>query len=261
MQLAFLLLAGILALLLPETRAAQPTLPLRALMVCGGCCHDYSKQKVLLSQGISSRAHVEFTIIEEGNDRTNRISIYEKPNWWKGYDVVVHSECFGMVNDDAFIENIAAAHRAGVPAVMLHCSTHSYRAGKTDAWRSTLGITSFSHEKSRDLKIQNLKPEHPVMKDFPLEWLDAKDELYKNEKVWTHVIPLAKSWGEETQKDHTCIWLNQVGTARVFATTLGHGNETVQSDVYLDLVTRGLLWACDQLDPNGSPKPGYKPVR
>jgi hypothetical protein len=27
--------------------------------------------------------------------------------------------------------------------------------------------------------------------------------------------------------------------------------------VYLDLVTRGLLWACDKLDKDGKPKAGY----
>jgi hypothetical protein len=31
--------------------------------------------------------------------------------------------------------------------------------------------------------------------------------------------------------------------------------------VYLDLVARGLLWACDKLDENGQPKPGYGPVK
>ena len=31
----------------------------------------------------------------------------------------------------------------------------------------------------------------------------------------------------------------------------------VSDPVYLDLVTRGLLWVCDQLDANGKPKPGY----
>ncbi len=30
--------------------------------------------------------------------------------------------------------------------------------------------------------------------------------------------------------------------------------------VYLDLFTRGLLWATDKLDEDGKPKPGYGPV-
>ncbi|HMJ90758.1 MAG TPA: ThuA domain-containing protein [Candidatus Acidoferrum sp.] len=238
--------------------AAESNKPIKALLVCGGCCHDFANQKNILSEGISTRANVVFTVVHEGDDRTNRVSIYEKSNWWQGYDVVVHNECFGMVADDKFIENIAAAHKAGVPAVMLHCSTHSYRAGKTDAWRETLGITSFSHEKRRDLDVKTTSPAHPVMKGFPAEWHNPQDELYKNERVWPNVIPLAKAYGEETKEDHVVIWLNIVGKGtRVFATTLGHGNDTMKSDIYLDLVTRGLLWTCDKLGDDGKPKPGY----
>lgn len=231
--------------------------PIKALMVCGGCCHDYPNQKHIISEGISQRANVEWTIVHEGSDRTNRVSIYEKASWWKGYDVVVHNECFGFVDDDAFIENIAAAHKAGVPAVMLHCSTHSYRKGKTDEWRRTLGITSFSHENRRDLDVEVVNPQHPVMKGFPAKWHDAGDELYKNEKVWPNVVPLAKAYGVETKKDHICIWLNTVDKTRVFATTLGHSNETMKSDEYMGLVTRGLLWACGKLGEDGKPVSGY----
>ncbi len=238
-------------------RAADDAKPLQALLVCGGCCHDFAKQKLILSEGISNRANVVFTIVHEGSDRTNRVSIYEKPNWWKGYDVIVHNECFGFVDDDKFIENIAAAHSAGVPGVFLHCSAHSYRMGKTDAWRQTLGLRSMSHDKARDLTVKNLKPEHPVMKDFPAEWVDAKDELYRNEKLWPSLAPLGAAFSEESKKDHVVIWLNEDGKTRVFATTLGHSNDTMKQDVYLDLVTRGLLWACDKLDAAGKPKPGY----
>jgi len=240
-------LAGVVAL---SAAGAAPK-PIKALMVCGGCCHDYANQKHILADGISERAKVEFTIVHEGNDRTNRVSIYEKPDWWKGYDVIVHNECFGYVDDVKFIENIAAAEKAGVPAVMLHCSTHSYRMGKTDEWRSTLGISSFSHEKRRDLDVVVVNPDHPVMKGFPAKWHDPGDELYKNEKVWPNVTPLAKAYGEETKKDHICIWLNQANGTRVFATTLGHSNETMSSPEYLGLVTRGLLWACGRLGEDG----------
>lgn len=238
-------------------RAAPPAKPLQALMICGGCCHDYLNQKTIIAEGISNRANVQFTVVHEGNDRTNRVSIYEKPGWWKGYDVIVHNECFGMIKDDNYIENIAAAHAAGLPAVMLHCSTHSYRAGSTDAWRATLGLRSMSHDKNRDLLIKNVKPDHPVMKGFPTEWRNPKDELYRNEKVWPTVTALGTAYSEESQKDHIVIWLNNYGKTRVFATTLGHGNDTMKSGVYLDLVSRGLLWACDKLDDNGTPKPGY----
>jgi type 1 glutamine amidotransferase len=48
---------------------------------------------------------------------------------------------------------------------------------------------------------------------------------------------------------------------RVFGTTIGHHNETMRQETYLDLVTRGLLWAAGKLDESGKPKPGYEAVR
>ncbi len=242
--------------------SAEDVKPLKVLMVTGGCCHDYENQKLILSEGISSRANVEFTIVhEEGpggkGDKTHKISIYEKGNWAEGFDVILHNECFGAVTDVAFVDGIAKAHFNGVPAVMLHCSTHSYRMAKTDEWRKCVGQTSMSHEKNRDLKVENIAAAHPVMQGFPKEWLNAKDELYKNEKLWDRFVPLAKAFGEETQKDHNVIWVNEYGTAKVFGTTLGHGNATMQDPVYLDLVARGLLWTCGKLDAEGKPQPGY----
>ncbi|MEI6537692.1 MAG: ThuA domain-containing protein [Verrucomicrobiaceae bacterium] len=240
---------------------AADTKPLRVLMVTGGCCHDYGQQKLILAEGISARANVEFTVVhEEGRDKadkTHKVSIYEKADWAKGFDCVLHNECFGAVEDVAFVERIARAHFDGVPAVMLHCSTHSYRMAGTDEWRKCVGQKSMSHEKRRDLLVKNLKPEHPVMKGFPAEWLDKSDELYKNEVLFEHFVPLASAWGEETRKDHSLVWVNTYGKARVFGTTMGHENATMSDPVYLDLVTRGLLWACGKLGDDGKPVAGY----
>lgn len=246
--------------------AADPApKPIHALMVTGGCCHDYAHQKIILSEGISKRANVEWTIVHEGiptkddDARTHRVSIYENADWAKGYDVVLHNECFGFVDDNAFVGRIAKPHFDGLPAVVLHCSTHSYRKASTDEWRQLIGQSSFSHEKARDLNVKLLKPEHPVMKGFPSEWLDPKDELYKNEKLWPNFVPLAQAYGEDTKKDHACIWVNTYGKGKVFGTTLGHSDDTMSTEVYLDLVTRGLLWACDKLNEDGTPKAGYGP--
>ncbi len=250
------------ALLLSFTTHAASVKPLRVLMVTGGCCHDYENQKRILSEGISARANVEFTIVhEEGpdgkKDRTHRVSIYEKADWAKGYDVVLHNECFGAIEDVAFVNGIAKPHHDGLPAVMLHCSTHSYRMAKTDEWRKVVGQKSMSHEKGRDLNVINIAPKHPVMIGFPDKWLDKADELYKNEVLYENFVPLAKAYGEDTKKDHNLIWVNTYGKGKVFGTTMGHNNATMEDPIYLDLVTRGLLWACGKLDDSGKPKPGY----
>jgi type 1 glutamine amidotransferase len=264
------LVAALAALsLVPATsavRAADAPKPLRALMVCGGCCHDYTNQKRILSEGITARANVEWTIVheeapEKANERLHKVSIYLKPEWWKGYDVIVHNECFGAIEDVAFVEGIAAAQKAGVAGVFLHCSSHSYRAAKTDEWRMCVGITSRSHEKKRDLEVKTIKADHPVMKAFPATWSNPDDELYKNEQIWPETVPLAQAYGEDTKKDHTVIWVNTYGKGRVFSTTLGHQNSTMENPVYLDLVTRGLLWACGKLKDDGTPADGYAVVK
>jgi type 1 glutamine amidotransferase len=55
------------------------------------------------------------------------------------------------------------------------------------------------------------------------------------------------------------VWTNTYGKAKVFATTMGHNNRTMSDPVYLDLVTRGVLWAVGKLGPDGTPVAGYGP--
>lgn len=252
-----------LVLAAPGEKTAEPVAakPLRALMITGGCCHDYEKQKMILSAGISQRAKVEWTVVHEGGtSRDHKVSIYSDPGWTEGYDVIVHNECFGAVKDDAFVEALAKAHQT-TPAVVLHCTMHSYRSATrgVEEWRRFLGVTSTNHGKHAPITMKNLKPEHPVMKGFPAEWTTPKGELYRIMAVGEQTVPLAEGIASPTEK-HLCVWVNQYGPnrSRVFGTTIGHHNETMSENTYLDLVTRGLLWAAGQLSEDGTPKPGYE---
>src|ERR1700689_4759998 len=84
----------------PGCRSLRMAKPIHALLLTGGCCHDYEAQQKILTEGISARANVTWTILYEGGSskggviRDHRMSIYEKPDWTKGYDIVVHNECF-----------------------------------------------------------------------------------------------------------------------------------------------------------------------
>src|SRR5580765_1119921 len=77
---------GLLSLFCTFTYAAEP---LHALFITGGCCHDYAAQKKILTEGISARANVSWTIVHEGDTegREHKFSIYEKPDWTKSFDV------------------------------------------------------------------------------------------------------------------------------------------------------------------------------
>lgn len=233
--------------------------PLRALLITGGGSHDYERQKTILSEGISARARVEWTIVhEKSTEKNHRVSVYEKPDWAKGYDVIVHNECFSQVTDKAFIENIIAAHRNGTAAVVLHCTMHTFRELPSDEWREFLGVTSRKHGPQQPLDVKNLAPNDPIMKDFPLAWKTGKEELYAIEKVWPETEVLAQAYALDNKRDHAVIWKHPYGKGRVFGTTIAHSNVTMSDPIYLDMLTRGLLWACGQLDDEGKPKPAYR---
>lgn len=222
---------------------------IRALLVTGGCCHDYDRQKKILSEGIAARAPVEFTIVHQGGTATNsRIALYEKEDWAKGYDVVIHNECFSDIPDPTWTARILKPHREGLPAVVVHCAMHCYR-DKTDEWFKFLGVTSHRHGAHYAFEVQNVAKEHPVMKGFPEKWMTPKGELYQIVKLWETATPLGRAISRETKNAEPCIWTNMYnGNTRVFGTTVGHYSEEMEDPVFLNYVTRGLLWTVDKLD-------------
>ncbi len=85
----FLIVAAIVPGLSAETPKA-----LRALLIAGGCCHEYGVQKDVLKKGIEERARVQVDIVYSPDTSTRaRFEIYETPDWAKGYDVVIHDDC------------------------------------------------------------------------------------------------------------------------------------------------------------------------
>ena len=220
--------------------------PIRALLVTGGCCHDYDRQKLILTKGISARANVEWTIVQQGGKTTNaKIPLYEDPNWAEGFDIVVHNECFSNVPDVEWVERILKPHREGVPAILIHCAMHCYRTG-TDKWFEFVGMQSPGHGPHYSYTVENLKPEHPIMDGFGRRFVAPKGELYHSIKLWPSATALGQAKRQSDNQPQTCIWTNEYGKARVFCTTIGHYNETMAEPKYLDLVTRGMLWALKQ---------------
>src|SRR5262249_1428149 len=109
--------------------AAQPK-PLRVLLITGGCCHEYAKQKDVLKLGLEARANVEITQVHTNDTSTRaRFPMYESADWAKAYDAVIHDECSSDVTNAPYVRNILAAHSSGVAAVNLHCAMHCYRTG------------------------------------------------------------------------------------------------------------------------------------
>jgi uncharacterized protein len=236
--------------------------PIRALYITGGGFHDFVAQEQIVPPGIAARTHIEWTIDHTAEKATDvLIARHENTDWADQFDVVVYNMSFSFVVDPEWIERIAHAHRdRGVAAVLLHGATHSYRRSETDAWRELMGAASYRHDRQREFGVERLAPDHPIMQAFPRDWSPGVDELYEIEKVWPGMTPLAQGWSVESEKHHPLVWTNTYGNSRVFVTTMGHNNSTMEDPVYLDLVTRGLLWTLGKLEADGSPAQGYAPA-
>jgi type 1 glutamine amidotransferase len=239
--------------------------PLRALLVLGGCCHDYAKQKDILAAGISARAYVEVTIAYNPDKTTRQLNpVYEAADWAKGFDVVIHDECTSEVKDLKQINHILEPHRHGLPGVVLHCGMHCYRSeGFPQAvtpWFEFTGLPSTGHGPQQPIAVRFLDTGSPITKGLS-DWTTVNEELYNNfaGNVLDTAQALArgkqnvkdKKTGQESTVDNIVVWTNRYrNRTNVFATTLGHNNQTVADPRYLDLVTRGLLWSCGKLDGN-----------
>jgi type 1 glutamine amidotransferase len=241
------LFAGLL-LSLASFFTASPALaaaPLKALLITGGCCHNYAFQTQALTEGVNKTAAVQWTVINEGGRGTRaQIPFYNNPDWAKGYDVVVHNECFADTADEGYIRRIVAGHgKGGTPAVVIHCAMHSYRAATIDDWREFLGVTSRRHDHQSRYPVKLVAPEHPAIVGFKSDWITPMDELYIIEKVWPKTTVLAVSPSERDAREHAVVWTNDYQGTRVFGTTYGHSDDTFRDPVFIDLLTRGLLWA------------------
>ena len=250
----------LLLILTVGTVSAAEKAKLKGLLVTGGCCHDYEKQKVIISEGFSQRFSIQWDIVHASSDRNTKIDIYNNKDWAKGYDLVVHNECYGGVTDVDWVKNIVNGHIDNkIPALFIHCSAHSYRHAQTDEWRKLLGVKSMRHEKGgRMLEVTNKDAVNPIMTKFPESWTTPNGELYVIENIWPTVKPLATAYGEDTKLNHLVIWTNEYKGVKVFATTLGHHNETMQASEWLETVSRGALWTLGLLEKDGSVKKGYE---
>lgn len=246
--------------------SAEPNAePIKALLITGGCCHDYAVQKDLLTDGLQKRTNIVIDQVHTDDSTTKPdLPIYGMENYADGYDVVIHNTCSADVRDKEIISKLLIPHKKGLPAVHIHCSIHSYRpenfqepittlGNPENAWFEFIGLQSTGHGPKIPLIVKYTDPDHPIAETLE-GWTTGNEELYNNITVLETAHPIATG-SQEGEKDAVVVWTNDYHGTRVFATSLGHADETVADGRFLDLVTRGLLWACQKLDTEDPTKP------
>jgi type 1 glutamine amidotransferase len=244
---------------MPQGSAASAPRPIRALYVTGGGFHDFVKQETIVPPAVAQRVRVDWTIDHTAGKSTEvLIERHKNTDWTKAFDVVLYNMSFSHVVDREWIERLSRAHHdSGVGAVILHGAVHSYRRSESKAWGELMGAFSMRHDSQRPLTVEAVAKDHPILRGLPQKWETIAEELYELERVWPNMTPLADAYSVESKKRYPIIWTNTHGKARVFVTSLGHNTEMIANPLYLELVTRGLLWTIHRLQDDGTPAPGY----
>ena len=261
---------AILVLTVTASAAFTAEGPLKVLLITGGCCHDYKKQKDILKSGLEARVNctVDQIHVDDGSTKPP-LPIHGNPDYAKGYDLVIHDECAADIKDQAVIDGVLKPHVDGIPAVNLHCAMHSYRFGDIgkpvtpDAanakWFLYLGLQSTGHGPQEPIAIAFVDKEHPITKGLA-DWTTIKEELYNNIAIHGgHPLAKGKQMVKDKEVETVVAWTNEFGPkkTKIFSTTIGHNNDTVADPRYLDLVARGVLWTTGHIEADGSAAKGY----
>jgi hypothetical protein len=114
-----------------------------------------------------------------------------------------------------------------------------------------------SHGAQHEYIISSREPEHPIMKGLPLNWLHAKDEMYDRMRgpfenatilstAYSDTEINKQSWEPELKGSGwnvpTLMVINY-GKGRIFHTTLGHFDYSMECVGFMTTLQRGAEWA------------------
>ena len=239
---------------------AADTKPLRVLLITGGCCHDYTKQKDLLKHGLEARANLIVDQIHAdippGTSATKPpLPIYGNPDYAKGYDVVIHDECAADINDPAIIKGVLAPHRAGIPGVNLHCAIHCYRIGNPGEraesgseramWFDYLGIQSSGHGAQLPIAVSFTATNNAITHGLN-DWTTINEELYNNVQVFPTVTPLAhgRLSGAASGFEQICALAEGTKGPAAHTAATGAAAPDSQNSAYCCALTAALIARC-----------------
>ena len=228
--------------------AAASAQPLKALLLTTqGVYHDYERQTTLLTEGLARQINIRFDVSLAELDR------WRGTDFGEGYDVIVYNICMADNTDGALIANLRRqTEQLGIPAIVLHCTMHSFR--ETDQWWPLYGLKTTAHDPLGVLETRRVL-DHPVLNGIPQNWTLASDELYIN--LAFDAEGLLEARGEDGA-DHVVAWLTSSNGTNLFGTTAGHSDETMADPLFHRLVANGILFVTGNLTATGDAAPGLQ---
>lgn len=248
-----------------------------------GTYHKYTPQMAVFKE-IAKKAGWEVTYMTGRHEP--QIKKLRTKEFAKGYDAIVYNFCFAKSKDLEAASNIMAQTRdLGVPALMIHCTMHSwwdtYKNGKAGAigdhykgqakatpqivaewnknnagkrfpaWGDFTGIASTRHgpKKPIEVTIDDKAKNHPALKGFPKEgYTTDNTELYNNVYQLKEVKPILH--GKQGNAKAVVLWSCPQGKSQVMGLTIGHDLRDWTRDPFKMLVTNSVNY----LAANPTPK-------
>lgn len=261
--------------------AALPTLAEnRVLYVTHepGTWHDYGAQVVSFRE-LADAAGWDLTLVTGDLDRLSEF--LRTPDYGQAHDAIVYNFCLPDARDLQAMTNLMdQTKRHGVPALLLHCSMHSWwdtfkrgeeipghdnhgaraRSSLVDRWRAKnpgepfplwgdfTGIASTSHGPKSTIKLTKLV-DHPALLNLPDNYETPDSELYNNEYTLPQVKPLIRgkqraffgAWRAES----VVMWEVQRGAGTLMGLTWGHGEKDWNDPVFRQLLTDSVNYLAD----------------
>lgn len=163
------------------------------------------------------------------------------PETLKSYDgVVVYANIDTITDDQArSLLDFVASGKGYIP---LHCASFCFR--NNDAIVALTGA-QFQKHGTGTFRTKIVQPDHPIMKGF--KGFESWDETYVHTRHNTKDRVVLETREEGTEAE-PWTWIRTHGKGRVFYTAWGHDGRTFGNPGFINLVERGIRWACGQ-DP------------
>lgn len=223
-----------------------------------GKYHAYTPQRKIFEE-IAKKNDWNLSIISGSHDEVET-KLATDADFGKGADVIVYNICMAKSNKlDAPHNIIQQTKEKGIPALLIHCSLHSFwptykekggdavhaeganAKAKTKksllaewkethpgvdfpAWPNMTGIASTSHGPKKELQATPIDSTHPIFKGVEKGYTTtSRAELYNNfitAKDSKNTTILLN--GKQGKKQACILWEHPVGKSKSISFTLGH---------------------------------------
>ena len=176
-----------------------------------------------------------------------------------GYDgLVLYANLDQLAPDqEAALLEFVAEGKGFVP---LHCASFCFR--NSPKFVELVGA-QFQRHGGEVFRVESAEPAHPIMKGFG--GFESWDETYihtqhneRHRTVLEYRVQGAQADGREREP---WTWVRTHGKGRVFYTAWGHDQRTFGNPGFVNLVERGIRWACGQdpaVVPSFAPPPSSR---